>query len=193
MRDRDIRRNLRLQLERQFAHDGPNTRILDELGICQGSARVDMAVINGVLHGYEIKSEYDTLDRLAAQQSAYSRVFDRMSIVACGAHLEKIKLSVPAWWEVNVAESRAGRVRFRCVRLGSDNPAVDAAALAQLLWRDEALQLLEDYGAAAGVRSKPRKAIWARLAEALTLGQLQSAVRATLKTRSCWRDPQAQH
>ena len=42
----------------------PNTVFLEELGLCQGDARVDYAVINGAMNGYEIKSDRDKLVRL---------------------------------------------------------------------------------------------------------------------------------
>jgi hypothetical protein len=48
--------------------------MLDEFGLEHGEVRVDVAVINGELHGYEIKSERDTLERLPRQVKAYSAV-----------------------------------------------------------------------------------------------------------------------
>ena len=47
--------------------------ILDELGICRGRVRIDLTVVNGLLHGYEIKSERDTLARLETQADLYGR------------------------------------------------------------------------------------------------------------------------
>jgi hypothetical protein len=45
--------------------------IVDELGLAHARSRVDIAVINGCLHGYEIKSAQDTLARLPAQIATY--------------------------------------------------------------------------------------------------------------------------
>ena len=59
----------------------PDTTVIYELGLCQGSARVDLAVIDGQLHGYEIKSERDSLRRLRAQADLYNKVFDRVTLV----------------------------------------------------------------------------------------------------------------
>jgi len=36
-----------------------------------GASRIDRAVVNGSVHGYEIKSETDDLTRLPAQARAY--------------------------------------------------------------------------------------------------------------------------
>ncbi len=60
MREIDIRLALRAKLEK--LHPGESDTLLgQELGLCQGFARVDLAVVNGTVHGYEIKSEQDTL------------------------------------------------------------------------------------------------------------------------------------
>ena len=72
MRDIDIRRRLRAD-ERLHPWDS-NTRIVEELGLCQGVARVDLAVVNGTIHGYEIKSERDTLTRLSGQAEIYNHI-----------------------------------------------------------------------------------------------------------------------
>lgn len=186
MRDLDIRTALHQKLDARFAGD-ESTRILDELGICQGAVRVDVAVVNGLLHGYEIKSERDTLDRLPAQQEAYSRVFDMVTIVTGSTHLDKVLARVPEWWGVALAGENAGAVTLSPVREPSSNPSVDPSALVQLLWRDEALELLEQYGCSRGVRAKSRKVIWGRLASEVPLEELKAHVRATLKARENWR------
>ena len=66
MRDPEIRRQLRCRLEQEFGNDA-NALILDELGVCCGRVRADMAVVNGELKGFEIKSDQDTLLRLRSQ------------------------------------------------------------------------------------------------------------------------------
>ncbi|WP_052770006.1 sce7726 family protein [Paenibacillus sp. IHB B 3415] len=78
LKDSDIR----LLLKRKFTSFAEftldsTTIVVDELDVCFGSARVDVAVINGRLHGFEIKSESDNLDRLPSQIEFYSRVFER--------------------------------------------------------------------------------------------------------------------
>lgn len=60
--DYDIRVSLKETLANE--HKGTDTIIVDELPICWGDARIDLAVINGRINGYEIKSDRDTLDRL---------------------------------------------------------------------------------------------------------------------------------
>jgi hypothetical protein len=64
MRDGDIRAALHAHLIVEHQEE-PDTRFLDELSLC-GLVRVDVAVINGTLAGYELKSDQDTLRRLPA-------------------------------------------------------------------------------------------------------------------------------
>lgn len=185
MRDRDIRSALRKKLA--AAHE-TDTLIIDEMGVCQGAARVDIAVINGAINGYEIKSERDTLERLPIQQAVYSRVFDTVTIVAATEHLDRVAARVPDWWGIYLADEANGQVVLSQVRRSRENPAVDPFALAQLLWRDEALAILDQYGCADGVRRKPRKAIWERLAHVLAIDELKAHVRSALKARKNWRE-----
>src|SRR5690242_17854466 len=66
LRDRDVRKALKSKLLREHIAD-PRTLVLDELGLRHGACRVDIAVVNGSMHGYEIKSDSDTLERLPSQ------------------------------------------------------------------------------------------------------------------------------
>ena len=61
-----------------------------------------------------------------------------------------------------------GEIRLEAARDSGRNPEVSAFALAQLLWRDEALKVLIDRGLATGMKSKSRKEIWRRLASELS-------------------------
>jgi hypothetical protein len=80
LRDNDIREALLRELYSRYSNDS-NTRIVNEMGVLHGQSRVDVGVINGILHGYEIKSESDNLLRLPSQINDYCKVFDRMTMV----------------------------------------------------------------------------------------------------------------
>jgi hypothetical protein len=187
VRDRDIRRCLRAQLESEHKGDD-DTLILDELGLLQGAARVDMAVVNGAIAAWEIKSERDTLRRLATQAEAYCQVFDYVTLVAAPDHIRKIKSDVPTWWGISVAVlDENGEVRIKPRRAPKPNPGTDSKAVAKLLWRSEALAALEARGLDIGLRSKPRGALWNALAENVSASELAAEVRAALKARRDWR------
>ena len=158
-----------------------------ELGICAGKRRVDVAVINGELSGWEIKSDVDTLRRLAGQVTAYSSVLDRAVLVTTDRWLDHANSIVPEWWGVAVARDVSGSVMIEEVRSPTINEdGIDPFALAQLLWRDEALAQLRVRGAAGGLSGKARHYVWERLATVVPIDELRQIVRATLRARQLW-------
>jgi hypothetical protein len=187
MRDIDIRRALRLEMKRRHGKD-PNTLLIEELGLCQGIARVDFAVVNGSIHGYEIKSARDTLARLPAQLEVYNRALEFITIVAAENHLSAIKQVVPAWWGLRTVVEYQGDLALKTLREAKKNLDINPLALAQLLWRSEALQILIDHDQAARLRSKARAELWNRLAVAFSVDELGKIVRECLKRRGdAWR------
>lgn len=192
MRDIDIRSALIAKLELLHRSD-KNTRIVQELGLRLGLARIDIAVVNGRVHGYEIKSEHDTLARLPGQVTVYNQTLDYVSIVAAQSHVDKITEIVPRWWEIQVAVQGTAGLRMKLSRKGRRNPKIDSFAFAQLLWRDEALDALRTFGLNAGMQSKPRRELWRLLAAKLTAKQLGDVVRESLKRRGpAWGAPVSQ-
>lgn len=182
--DRDVRCALHARLGP--AHQDAGTLVVNELDLC-GAVRVDVAVVNGALSGFEIKSARDTLRRLAGQVAVYSEVLDHVTLVAAERHLDEVQAVVPSWWSVYVACKGDGGVRLEEIRPALTNPSPRAASIVQLLWRDEALNALEMRGLDRGVRSKPRQALWDRLVEQLPVTEIQLIVREALKGRTGWR------
>ena len=161
---------------------------------CKRSVRADIAVVNGILKGYEIKSEKDTIARLKTQASVYSQVFDTVTLVVAERHLKKTTRLVPDWWGIEVAslEKSSAVVKLEPLREEQLNSEVDACKLVQLLWRDEVLSILHSTGAAPALSSKPRAYLWKSLAESMPLCDLKAAVRLTLKSRKEWRSDEQQ-
>jgi hypothetical protein len=185
--DAEIRHSLKQHLFAAYS-DEPGTLILEELGLRHGYSRVDLVVVNGSLHGFEIKSDRDTFQRLARQADTYNRILDFMTLVAGERHADKALRAAPPWWGVRLAgRGQGGSVNLLEVRKPSGNPAPDKLAIAKLLWREEALALLEELGAAKGFRSKPRRQIYSRVVEAAHLDVVRARVRRQLKSRTDWR------
>jgi hypothetical protein len=185
MKDGDVRQAMLLHLTDLHRVDA-NTKVVQEMGVWSGSVRIDIAVINGELCGFELKSDRDTLERLPAQADIYSRVFDRVELVVGSRHVEKAKELVPDWWGVIVAEMSGGRVGLVRSRTAVLNPSPDPLLVAQLLWKAEALSVLESLGLADGVRSKKAKDLHQRLASTLSFSDLAFHVRSALKKRPSW-------
>jgi hypothetical protein len=172
----------------QNRHEGDNqTRIVEEMGIWSGSVRIDVATINGEIHGFELKSASDTLDRLQAQAELYSQVFDRVTLVTAERHICAATQKVPDWWGVVLAYmSQRGDVELREIAPSGRNQKVIPLQLARLLWRTEALAILTKHGFDRGVRTRSVEIIAQRLADSLSLEQLGTEVRNILKHREGW-------
>lgn len=186
MRDSDVRKAALTMLAARHQGDS-TTRIVEEMGIWSGSVRVDIAVINGSLSGYEIKSDRDTLGRLPLQQDLYSRVFDSVELIVGRRHVEKATALVPGWWGVTLAtDGYDGKVDLASVRPAGSNPTIDPFLVAQLLWKDEAIAILDGQGLARGWKSKRAKLVHQHLAASVPLDELRMHVRTSLKNRTEW-------
>lgn len=186
--DKVIRCALKEVLKKKHARDR-ELRIIDELGVQHGSIRIDIAVINGIMHGYEIKSDRDTLTRLPEQIQAYNAIFDQVTLVVGSRHLIDAFKMIPGWWGVDTAHiGEDGSIFFNHIRIPKDNPKQDNIAIARLLWRNEALNKLESLGKVDGVRSKPREVVYERLATSIELKPLKRYVWSVLRSsRQDWR------
>ncbi|OYQ85109.1 sce7726 family protein [Wohlfahrtiimonas chitiniclastica] len=187
MRDKDIRDALHSSILSHY-HEDPNTLVIDEFNICQGESRADIVVINGLIHGYEIKSKSDNLNRLPDQIMYYSMIMDKVTLVVDDSHYENAKEMLPNWWGIKVVSSDANnKLKIKSIRREKRNKSLNNFAIAQLLWRDELIDILGKKDALKGVKSKPKIDLWNRLVDVTTIDELQSIVRQTLKSRSNWR------
>lgn len=189
MREAEVRALLTRRLVNEHS-DGTDTLIIPELGLCQATARIDIAVINGAMTGWEIKTERDTLKRLPAQAEVYSRVFDRVWLAAAERHIEQAASIVPEWWGVVRIPTEEGKP-FVTVRRAKLNRGIDPQAIVRLLWRTEAYEELDRLGLANGMARAPRTELWDRLASAcpakISRAALRSVVRDRLRDRADWR------
>lgn len=187
MRDIDVRRALLAEMDRLHP-DKTETLVVEELGICQGSARVDVAVVNGTVHGYEIKSERDTLSRLEAQAGIYSKALEFVTIVAAPSHIVGVTEMIPSWWGIWIAAQNDEKLNLKEQRPAQRNPTLASDALVQFLWREEALEILVEHKLARGVATKSRQHMWDRLSSSFSTDALGDMVRLRLKQRpSNWR------
>ncbi|MFX4263573.1 sce7726 family protein [Pelotomaculum propionicicum] len=102
--DCDIRTALKDKLQKEYA--GTHTIIVDELPICWGDTRIDIAIVNCSLIGYEIKSDRDTLDRLPRQAELYNKIFDSITLVCSQRLIAKAKDKIPEWWGIQIPHQK---------------------------------------------------------------------------------------
>src|SRR5690349_12621312 len=169
MNDPLIRQSLHRDILQRY-HADPHTLVVDELGLNHGESRADIAVINGLLVGYEIKSNEDSLNRLEEQVKAYNAIFDKITIVIGTRHLKNIHNRIPSWWgiisAVNTSENTA---KFNLVRKCNKNTNICPVSIARLLWRDEVLELLKQRKFTTSDLRKPRAFLYEILAETVSI------------------------
>ncbi|HKY53091.1 MAG TPA: sce7726 family protein [Anaerolineales bacterium] len=187
MNEHKLRKALRSKVLANYAKD-PNTRIVDELGLRHGAARIDVAVVNGIIHGFELKSEKDNLKRLPRQIEIYNSVLDKVTLVVADHHVNAASKMIPEWWGIMIATfDRRKRILFEFQRSANTNPSVDLVSVCKLLWRNEALGLLRELGEAECVRYATRASIYAHLALVGDSEWIRERVRHQLKFRASWR------
>jgi hypothetical protein len=182
--DADIRAALHRKKLRR-AHSCPNTLVVDELGLAHARARIDIAIINGCVHGFEIKSAADTLARLPLQLEFYSGCLEKLTIVCAGRHVDAVLRTAPSWCGVIEAlKGIRGAITFRTHRRTGRNKHVCLAQLAHLLWRSEAIKLLSTFEVPASHLRKPRRELYESISARMTL---TSQIRLAMATRLAWR------
>jgi hypothetical protein len=166
----------------------PDTLIVEELGLAHAKARIDIAVIDGCVHGFEIKSSLDTLARLSKQMAFYEECLQKLTIVCAERHLEGVRKLVPSWCGILVVtKGPRGGVDFASARLSRRNPNVRPDRLAHLLWRQEAVELLIRFNAPVHILRSPRKQLYRSLAELMTVEEITASIRQFMAARRDWR------
>lgn len=185
MRDIDIRGPLIQKLNIQ--NNGHDYKIIPEMTICDGMSRVDVAVANGNLCGYEIKSDADTLERLESQKEYYNKTFDKVFIVVGEKYQGIILDYVPDWWGVYIAYyDKNNNVCFKEKKRGRKNRNISAESLLELLWRDEIEKLLKEHGFKS-LSKKNRRVLRKIAMENIPLSTIRNYTRESLKNREKWR------
>lgn len=175
----------------EFISD-PSTIVVDEMDVLFGTSRIDIAVINGEIHGYEIKSERDNLERLPSQIESYNKVFDTITIVVGENHISNIMNIVPEWWGIYYILKKDSCPKLVKKRDAMENLDTDLLSLTQLLWRDELLELLSLNNVTKGTKSKNRFALCNMVASNINENAVRTFVRGKLKSRVDWRAVQLQ-
>jgi len=184
MRDIDVRMAVHKKILREH-HNDPNTLIIDEFNLSLGASRIDIAVINGIMHGYELKSQKDNLKRLPVQVGYYSDVMDKVTLVADEHHIDDALKIIPEWWGVKlISQGVRGALHIHNLRNACLNENQNAKSLVQLLWREECLLLLDKIDLLKGNKSKPRFEMWSLISENAPLKFIQKEVRHFLKLRN---------
>jgi len=163
-------------------------KIFEEVGLFHGYSRIDVLKIDSKLHGFEIKSDNDSLRRLDEQIRIYNQVFDTVTIVVGYRHVYGVLREIPEHWGVILAE-KAGPKNIQLIDLKTPgfNSKKRVDALIKLLWRSEAAALL------AKISPKPQKMkatkleIYKKIISIKSSKWISDRIVKILKTRESWR------
>ena len=158
--------------------------IIEEMGIENGTARIDLAVISDRLSGYEIKSDFDNALRLVNQIHSYNRVFEHICIVTgplSGIAIERI---LPSWWGIIRAErGEDGSLKLNEVRPPVSNKHRDVYSLLTLFKRDELNALATRYGVAKKIINGAKQSLIDALATIIPLDAANHEATQAIKSR----------
>jgi len=108
-----------------------------------GSTRVDVVhITEHFMHGYEVKGDGDTLQRVSRQLTCYAAAYDFVTFIVTEKHLLKLLPLLPEWVGVLVASA----TELRPYRPALYNATVERAAIADLLLLEEVRQFLLAWG-----------------------------------------------
>jgi len=155
--------------------------VIDELPT--GTTRADVVHITDTfMHGYEVKGDGDTLQRVENQLRCYAEVYDFVTFIVTERHVAKILPLLPAWVGVLVAEAEGPGLRAH--RPAGYNATVQRAPLAALLWVEEIKQFLLARGLAGASTLRQREvANYLRTTQTISLSSLAQYVRERLMAR----------
>jgi hypothetical protein len=152
---------------------------IDELPT--GTTRADVVhITEHFMHGYEVKGDGDTLQRVANQLRCYGEVYDFVTFVVTEKHLPKLLPLLPEW--VGILVATAGGLRTH--RAARYNATVAPAPMARLLLLEEVKQFLLARGL-TGVSTLRSREIshFLRTTQLVSLSSLAQYVRQRLMAR----------
>lgn len=118
--DKDIRK-VTLEHLKKFK----DVKIREEYTTYSGKSRADIVAINSHINAFEIKSDYDSLNRLSNQIKEYDRNFEKNYIVTGNKYINKAINCVPRHWGIVHVYKRNNNIVFKYYRRPTLNPNID--------------------------------------------------------------------
>lgn len=120
--------------------------LVDELDLIKGKSRVDLVHFGEFVTGYEIKSDRDTLVRLATQADTYNRSLEKIVLICGSKHTSDLIEELPFWWGIIEAKAVERKIHFKEIRAAKLSPYFHHTNLLDLLWKNELELILANYG-----------------------------------------------
>lgn len=152
---------------------------ISELCFFDRKRRADLTFANGLLSGFEIKSEADTLARWSGQQADYLQCFDKVWLCVHVKHILKALEITQKNVGIIAVDNDYGMVVVRDAQL---NNQVNSFHLTGFLWRVELDSLAKENN--ISIKSRMRlKEVREILSQELPLDTIRQKVLSTLKNR----------
>ena len=187
LHDADIRPALLQALAQRYS--ACDALVINELNIAMGFSKLDVAVLNGHLDGYEIKSDRDSLVRLPRQMREYEQICDQLTIVTTQRYCASVEAILPDWCGIIIAAVSDGWLGLRMYRKPTQSPSWDVLALMLLLWQNETINFAHSFGFRAP-RNMAKGLIHSQLARRIPHDVLREGVLHRLRQRTQWSDRQ---
>jgi hypothetical protein len=161
--------------------DDPSAVVFEELPLARGDRRADIVSVNGVISGYEIKSQRDSLLRLIGQAECYAQVCEYMNLIVASRHFKRARRILPKSWGLSIIEEHPKGVCVRGVRKAHRNSQLNKESLIRILWRNECARALRNNGILVSKDTLVAD-IWEKLS-LFPLPTVLNEVRTALKSR----------
>jgi hypothetical protein len=153
-----------------------NSAIISELAVGRYSNRADLVVAGSKLHCFEIKTAFDSLDRLPDQIYAFSKCFSEVSVVAASKHVPKLFDIIPCYVGVTEIFKSNGDLNLRSIRQPLQSEEVSIRSLLDLLPVAQLKLLVKD-------KDAKLRGDLVSLADDMELNEVQNHVLKFLKSR----------
>src|SRR5690606_31630375 len=138
-------------------------------------------IINGILHGIEIKSDADSLSRINRQVEYYGKVMDKVTLYVGNKLYPQVLDYIPGWWGVVLVTKPVGSdIQLKQIRKERMNKYQDAFEILQLLWKDEALKAIDQLKISGKFSNKSRDIIFEAIERSTSLKTVRDLTRETL-------------
>lgn len=184
--DKSIRTVLIKTLKKSVCSYKGDSAIIPELSLSNTGTRADVTLVNGVLHGYELKGDLDNLTRLPRQIDGYNSIFDKITIVVGKKHLLHTVQTVPEWWGIVLAKAITSNRNPSLIELRkpSKNTLQDLKTVVDLLWKSEIVEILKNETSCKNLASFAKEELIVLLLNKLSVSSAKTYVRKYLVNRS---------
>lgn len=158
-----------------------NATIINEMVVANWSRRADLAVANGHLQAFEIKSDFDSLKRLDGQVQIFTSQFEKVTVVCSPKFTCEVTKRVTP--DVGVVEYHSGNsgVRFKIVQRGRVCSRLNKLVYLGFLLKAELKDLLNNHG--VGVSSVQTRQCLEAIAARLPLNKIREFALLSIKKR----------